>query len=226
MVMASRASFFIRRCPGAWARASVCSCRGSAVPATFIFLCLVLAGVSMFRLARAWLSPAGTIAATVLYVASPYQLVLALLSEAILPNCWLPRSSRSRIHYAIRCGGSRRRGLRRRKDCRGRERAIAECRSSGHCLRRDLACERAGSRRGQLRFGILTGPLLDPSPIVAAPFHWPGGTGVGIDAGRRLHCPGGVRAGLGEHRSSRFGWLSSSRELSIHLDSRPRTQSG
>ena len=30
----------------------------------------------MFRLASAWLSPAGSIAATVLYVASPYQLVL------------------------------------------------------------------------------------------------------------------------------------------------------
>ena len=74
------------------------------VPATFIFLCLVLAGVSMFRLARAWLSPAGTIAATVLYVASPYQLVLAyyrsdfaeLLAAALFPLA---------IHYAIRCGG-------------------------------------------------------------------------------------------------------------------------
>ncbi len=75
-----------------------------AVPATFIFLCLVLAGVSMFRLARAWLSPAGTIAATVLYVAGPYQLVLVyyrsdfaeLLAAALFPLA---------MHYAIRCGG-------------------------------------------------------------------------------------------------------------------------
>ena len=85
--------------PGCGAR--LCSCRGSAVPATFIFLCLVLAGVSMFRLARAWLSPAGTIAATVLYVANPYQLVLVyyrsdfaeLLAAALFPLA---------IHYAIR----------------------------------------------------------------------------------------------------------------------------
>ncbi len=76
----------------------------SVVPATFIFLCLVLAGVSMFRLASAWLSPAGSIAATVLYVANPYQLVLAyyrsdfaeLLAAALFPLA---------IHYAIRTAG-------------------------------------------------------------------------------------------------------------------------
>src|SRR6202451_1701697 len=33
-----------------------------AVPAAFIVLCLAIAGVSMFRLARSWLSPAGTLA--------------------------------------------------------------------------------------------------------------------------------------------------------------------
>jgi hypothetical protein len=44
----------------------------SMVPAAFIFLCLVLAGASMFRLASAWLSPAGAMAASVLYVANPY----------------------------------------------------------------------------------------------------------------------------------------------------------
>jgi hypothetical protein len=77
----------------------------SMVPAVFIFLCLVLAGLSMFRLASAWLSPAGVIAATVLYVASPYQIVLAyyrsdfaeLLAASLFPLA---------IHYAIGCAGS------------------------------------------------------------------------------------------------------------------------
>jgi hypothetical protein len=77
----------------------------SVVPATFIFLCLVLAGVSMFRLASAWLSPAGSIAATVLYVASPYQLVLVyyrsdfaeLLAASLFPLA---------IHYAFGCAHS------------------------------------------------------------------------------------------------------------------------
>jgi len=76
----------------------------SVVPATFIFLCLVLAGVSMFRLASAWLSPAGTIAATVLYVGNPYQLVLVyyrsdfaeLLAASLFPMA---------IHYALSCAG-------------------------------------------------------------------------------------------------------------------------
>jgi hypothetical protein len=76
----------------------------SVVPAMFIFLCLVLAGVSMFRLASAWLSPAGALAATVLYVANPYQLVLAyyrsdfaeLLAASLFPLA---------IHYAIRTAG-------------------------------------------------------------------------------------------------------------------------
>jgi len=74
----------------------------SMVPAAFILLCLVLAGVSMFRLASAWLSPAGALAATVLYAANPYQLILVyyrsdfaeLLAAALFPLA---------IHYAIRC---------------------------------------------------------------------------------------------------------------------------
>jgi hypothetical protein len=81
----------------------------SAVPAMFIFLCLVLAGVSMYRLASAWLSPAGAIAATALYVANPYQLVLAyyrsdfaeLLAAALFPLA---------IHYAISCAVNDRTG--------------------------------------------------------------------------------------------------------------------
>jgi hypothetical protein len=77
----------------------------SVVPATFIFLCLVIAGVSMFRLASEWLSPAGTIAATVLYVANPYQMVLVyyrsdfaeLLAASLFPLA---------IHYALCCAPS------------------------------------------------------------------------------------------------------------------------
>ena len=58
----------------------------------------------MSRLARSWLSPTGTVAATVLYVANPYQLVLTyyrsdfaeLLAAAIFPLA---------VHYALRCAG-------------------------------------------------------------------------------------------------------------------------
>lgn len=74
----------------------------AAVPATFIAFCLVLSGISMFRLARAWLSPAEALAAAVLYAANPYQLVVAyvrsdfseLLAASLLPLA---------IHYAFRC---------------------------------------------------------------------------------------------------------------------------
>lgn len=74
----------------------------SLVPATFIVLCLALSGVSMFRLARAWLSPAAALAAAVLYAANPYQLVLAYVRSdfaELLAASFFPLA----IHYALRC---------------------------------------------------------------------------------------------------------------------------
>ena len=76
----------------------------SAVPATFIVLSLVLAGVSMYRLASAWLSPAGVVAATVLYAANPYQLLLVYYRSdfaELLAAAFFPLA----IHYAIRSAG-------------------------------------------------------------------------------------------------------------------------
>jgi hypothetical protein len=76
----------------------------SAVPAAFIFLCLVLAGFSMYRLASAWLSPAGIVAATVLYAANPYQLLLVYYRSdfaELLAAAFFPLA----IHYALRCAG-------------------------------------------------------------------------------------------------------------------------
>jgi len=74
----------------------------SVVPGTFIALCVVLSGISMLRLARAWLSPSAALAASVVYAVNPYQLVLAyvrsdfaeLLAASLFPLA---------IHYALRC---------------------------------------------------------------------------------------------------------------------------
>ena len=74
----------------------------SLVPGAFIVLCLVFSGISMFRLARAWLSPLAAVAASVIYAANPYQLFVAyvrsdfaeLLAAALFPLA---------IHYALRC---------------------------------------------------------------------------------------------------------------------------
>jgi hypothetical protein len=76
----------------------------SAVPATFIFLCLVFAGVSMFRLASAWLSPAGAVAAAVLYVVNPYQLVVVYIRSdfaELIAASLLPLA----LHFVLRCAG-------------------------------------------------------------------------------------------------------------------------
>ncbi len=62
-------------------------------PGAFIWLCVVLAGVSMFQFAREWLAPGTAIAAAVFYAANPYHLVVIyyrsdfaeLLASAVLP---------------------------------------------------------------------------------------------------------------------------------------------
>ncbi len=73
-----------------------------AVPCVFIFLCLLLGGASMYRLAREWLPPEAAAAAALLYVANPYQLIVVyvrsdfaeLLAASLLPLAVL---------YALRC---------------------------------------------------------------------------------------------------------------------------
>jgi hypothetical protein len=63
------------------------------VPEVFLFLTLLFAGISMHRLARSWLSQEAAIAAALIYMSAPYQLVdiyvrsafSELLAGAILP---------------------------------------------------------------------------------------------------------------------------------------------
>jgi hypothetical protein len=63
------------------------------VPDVFLFLILVLAGASMHCLARRWMSPQAALAAAIIYMTNPYQLVdvyvrsptAELLAGAILP---------------------------------------------------------------------------------------------------------------------------------------------
>jgi 6-pyruvoyl-tetrahydropterin synthase-like protein len=65
----------------------------NVVPEVFLFLVLSLAGVSMHRLARTWLSDEAALAAALIYMAAPYHLVdvyvrssfSELLAGAILP---------------------------------------------------------------------------------------------------------------------------------------------
>ena len=65
----------------------------SMVPGAFIWLALTLAGVSMFKLAREWLSIKDAMAAGLLFVLNPYHLLLAywrsdfaeLLASALVP---------------------------------------------------------------------------------------------------------------------------------------------
>ena len=65
----------------------------SMVPGAFIWLALTLAGISMFKLAREWLSIKHAMAAGVLFVFNPYHLLLAywrsdfaeLLASALVP---------------------------------------------------------------------------------------------------------------------------------------------
>ncbi len=62
-------------------------------PGAFIWLALVLAGFSMWRFAREWLSPREAAAAAILYAVSPYHLIIVyyrsdfaeLLASALLP---------------------------------------------------------------------------------------------------------------------------------------------
>jgi uncharacterized membrane protein len=71
-----------------------------AVPCVFIFLCLLLGGASMYRLARAWLPPEAAAAAALIYAANPYQLIVVyvrsdfaeLLAASLLPLA---------VHYAL-----------------------------------------------------------------------------------------------------------------------------
>jgi hypothetical protein len=63
------------------------------VPGAFIWLALLLAGFSMWRFAREWLTPRETAAAAVLYAVNPYHLIIVyyrsdfaeLLASALLP---------------------------------------------------------------------------------------------------------------------------------------------
>jgi hypothetical protein len=63
------------------------------VPGAFIWLTLILSGVSMWRLAREWLPSSQAIAACVIFVVNPYQLVVVyyrsdfaeLLASALFP---------------------------------------------------------------------------------------------------------------------------------------------
>ena len=80
------------------------------VPGALIWLMLVTAAAGMFYLAREWLPPRDSLAAAVLYMANPYQIVVVyyrsdfaeLVAGAIFP--WLVLS-------AIRIGRSRARGI-------------------------------------------------------------------------------------------------------------------
>ena len=73
------------------------------VPGVFIWLAIVLAGTSMFQLAREWLTPGAAVAAAVFYAANPYHLIVIyyrsdfaeLLASAVLPLA---------ILFAIRLG--------------------------------------------------------------------------------------------------------------------------
>ena len=72
------------------------------VPGAFIFFSLVLAGLSMHRLARGRMSPKAALAAAVIYAVNPYFLVIAylrsdfaeLLAAAIFPLA---------VHYLLEC---------------------------------------------------------------------------------------------------------------------------
>ena len=63
------------------------------VPDTFLFLTLLLAGFSMHRLARSWLSADAALAAGIIYMASPYHMVDIYVRSAfseILAGAFLP----------------------------------------------------------------------------------------------------------------------------------------
>ncbi len=74
-----------------------------AAPGAFIWISLVLAGVSMFVLARRWLPPVDAIGAALLYAVNPYHLLVAcfrsdfaeLLASALVPLA---------VHFALECG--------------------------------------------------------------------------------------------------------------------------
>ena len=76
-----------------WRRARFRCCRGQMVPGAFIWLALVAAGMSMWKLAREWLPGPQAIVAAVLFAVNPYHLVIVyyrsdfaeLLAGAILP---------------------------------------------------------------------------------------------------------------------------------------------
>lgn len=63
------------------------------VPATYIWIALILAGVSMYRLARQWLAPPDALFTAVFYAINPYHIVIVywrsayaeLLAAALLP---------------------------------------------------------------------------------------------------------------------------------------------
>jgi hypothetical protein len=86
---------FIFYPPASWTIGAALGCvlPWRMVPGAFIWLALILSGVSMWRLAREWLPSSQAIAAAVLFVVNPYQLVVVyyrsdfaeLLASALFP---------------------------------------------------------------------------------------------------------------------------------------------
>jgi hypothetical protein len=86
---------FIFYPPGSWLLGATLGSllRWRMAPGAFIWLALLLAGYSMWRFAREWLTPREAAAAAVLYAVSPYHLIIVyyrsdfaeLLASALLP---------------------------------------------------------------------------------------------------------------------------------------------
>ena len=72
------------------------------VPGTFIFIALLLAGLSMYRLALARIPPRSALAAAILYALNPYFLVIVYLRSdfaELLAGALFPLG----VHYALNC---------------------------------------------------------------------------------------------------------------------------
>ena len=90
---ASRGSCFIRRHRGLWAQRSARSFPWTLASPVYIWIVLVLAGVSMFVLARRWLDRRDAMFAAVLYAVNPYHLVIVYWRSAfaeLLASCLVP----------------------------------------------------------------------------------------------------------------------------------------
>ena len=81
--------------PGSWTLGALLSALlpWRITSPVYIWVVLVLAGASMFTLARRWLDPRGAIFAAVLYAANPYHLVIVYWRSAfaeLLASCLVP----------------------------------------------------------------------------------------------------------------------------------------